>query len=133
MALFKRSSCCYHIVVEAFLLISIIGGVFQLVTQLMTNIMWENYRLAAFQFIGGLVNAISFLLIYYGKKEGIFIYICMMILQIPINIAIGSENITPIIMSALSRVVLLSLVFCIKKDGKSAWATLFQCQNLDAS
>ena len=120
----KETTMEFHSAVKVLLVLLMFMSGLNLLTQLYTNLLLENYIYAIVQFVGGVINFGAFYLIYKKKLLGVIIFAIMMVLQIPINLILGTDYIFPIIFSAGIRLLFLTGILCISKNGISAWKVL---------
>lgn len=114
----------YNIVIKVVLILMMVSSCFNLFSQLMTSMIWHKYSWGLCQFIGGLINLFAFFLIYKKNIWGIIIFFLLMILQVPLNNFLGTDNFKPIYLSALIRIVIVVLILCIRSNGQSGWKVL---------
>lgn len=116
----------FNKVLSAILLFWIITGGIRLTVELISNLRAGTYIDGIVIFLFGVVNMVSFILIYKHKLAGVITFFSMMILEIIVNYMIGAIHMETIWFSALARIALLSLVLLIRENGKSAWTVLFE-------
>lgn len=109
----------------------ILSGLLQLVLNLQQDV---SITICLIQFIGAAINLYAFILIYRENKLGFYIYVTMMLYQIPINLLLGRPDLGFIVVSALVRIIMLSLVLLIPNQyGIRGWTVLWKGRELKKS
>ncbi len=126
----KAGSKEYNKVLEWIIIILMGLSCINLFTQAIGNVLMEDYLALCLQFFGGVINFYAFYLIYKRKIVGVYLFFIMMVLQIPVNYCFGYIDST-IIISAIVRIVFVSLLLLISRKGETAWKLLWNNQNGD--
>lgn len=114
----------YHPVVKGVIIVLMALSCINLFSQVITNMTWGNYSIGAIELVGGLINLFSFILIYKQKLSGVILYVGMMLLQILINLFLNSVDIESVVISCVVRLIIISLILLVRKNGVSGWSIL---------
>lgn len=106
----------YPVIIKVILIFFIVSSTINLLSQFFKNMILYNPSLAIYQLIGGGISLVAFILIYKKYIYGVYIFAFMMLLQVIINISSG-----PIFISAIIRLVILSLILFIPAKGVSVY------------
>lgn len=95
------------------------------ITKFATNLMIGNTSLGIIMLICELANIYFLYVILQKKSWGLIALFGILLLQIPLNIFLNCPDMDEIYISTFVRIVILSIILFIPKNGLAGWAVLF--------
>ena len=114
----------YHIVVKVLLIILMVAGIVVMIYQAANDFTWENYTVGWIRLIGSLIGLFGFILLYLRKLSGFIIIVSVLLFSVIYSAIMHDSSIGMIIFAAVFRIVAISLILLIRKNGISAWSIL---------
>lgn len=120
----ESNSNQYNKVLKVIMVLMMVSSGLNMLSELISNLIWENYILGITIFLLEAVNMVAFVMIYKHNLVGVFIFFSMMILDIIVNYMLCVSDMETIWISTISRAIIISSILLISKNGKSAWSVL---------
>lgn len=120
----KASKPEYHIVLKVLLLIFMIVGIIIMIYQAINDFTWENYTVGWVRIISSMIGLAGFILLYMKKLLGFIIIVSVLAFSIVYSAIMHDSGLGMVIIAAVFRLVVISLILFIRKDGVSAWSIL---------
>lgn len=114
----------FHIVLKALLIAMMVVGIIVMIYQAVNDFTWENYTLGWVRLVSSIIGLGGFALLYMKKLSGFIIIACVLLFCIVYSAIMHDTGLGLVVGAAVFRLVTLSLILLIRKDGISAWAIL---------
>lgn len=114
----------FHIVLKVLLLIFMVMGGIVMIYQAINDFTWENYTVGWVRLISSLIGLAGFILLYLKRLSGFIIIVSVLLFSVVYSAIMHDSSLEMVIIAAVLRLVAISLILLIRKDGISAWSIL---------
>lgn len=118
----------FHPIVRGIFIFFIITSAFSSISKLVTNLAFGNTFLGLFMFLCEAACCFFIYVMLQKKAWGLYALFGMLLLQIPLNLILGNQNMESVYISVFIRLAIFSLLLLVPKDKVTGWKLLFNKQ-----
>ena len=119
-------------VVRGIFIFFLVTSAINCLTKLLTNLGLGNTTLGLIMFVMEVANCVFLYMMLQRKGWAVLAFFGMLLLQIPLNLALGNPDMSSVYFSTFLRITVFSILLLIPKNGVTGWQVLFG-QSSDSS
>ena len=116
-------------VVRGIFIFFLITSAINCLTKLLTNLGLGNTTLGLIMFVMEVANCVFLYMMLQRKGWAVLAFFGMLLLQIPLNLALGNPDMQSVYISTFLRIIVFSVLLLIPKNGITGWQVLFEKNN----